>query len=41
MSIANKEFIRTFDEEVINQNRVDGADDLVEEDFIEFDPSDS
>ena len=38
MSAANKQLIRTFVEEVINQNRLDRADDLVKEDFIELDP---
>jgi len=38
MSEANKQVIRTFIEEVINQNRLDRADDLVKEDFIELDP---
>ena len=34
----NKEVIRKFLEEVINQNRMDRADDLVVEDFVELDP---
>ncbi len=39
MSAAkNKEILRAFLEEVINQNRLDRADDLVKEDFIELDP---
>lgn len=38
MSAANKEVIRTFIEEVINQNRLDRADDLVQEAFVELDP---
>ncbi|HSZ16797.1 MAG TPA: ester cyclase [Terracidiphilus sp.] len=38
MSAANKEVIRTFIEDVINQNRLDRADDLVQEDFVELDP---
>ena len=35
---SNKEVIRKFLEEVINQNRLDRADDLVVEDFVELDP---
>ena len=38
MSETNKQIMRTFVEEVINQNRLDRADDLVKEDFIELDP---
>ena len=38
MSETNKQTLRTFIEEVINQNRLDRADDLVKEDFIELDP---
>src|ERR1700759_4384769 len=34
----NKAVIRKFLEEVINQNRMDRADDLVVEDFVELDP---
>ena len=34
----NKAVIRKFVEEVINQNRMDRADDLVGEDFVELDP---
>jgi len=34
----NKAVIRKFLEEVINQNRMDRADDLVTEDFVELDP---
>jgi steroid delta-isomerase-like uncharacterized protein len=34
----NKAVIRKFLEEVINQNRMDRADDLVREDFVELDP---
>jgi steroid delta-isomerase-like uncharacterized protein len=38
MSNANKEVICAFIEEVINQRRLERADDLVKEDFIELDP---
>jgi hypothetical protein len=34
----NKAVMRKFLEEVINQNRMDRADDLVREDFVELDP---
>lgn len=34
----NKAVIRKFLEEVINQNRMDRATDLVAEDFVELDP---
>jgi steroid delta-isomerase-like uncharacterized protein len=34
----NKAAIRKFLEEVINQNRMDRANDLVVEDFVELDP---
>ena len=34
----NKAVITRFIEEVINQNRMDRADDLVVEDFVELDP---
>jgi predicted SnoaL-like aldol condensation-catalyzing enzyme len=34
----NKAVISKFVEEVINQNRMDRADDLVVEDFVELDP---
>jgi steroid delta-isomerase-like uncharacterized protein len=34
----NKAVIRKFLDEVINQNRMDRATDLVEEDFVELDP---
>ena len=34
----NKAVIRKFLDEVINQNRMDRADDLVVEDFVELDP---
>jgi len=35
---SNKAVARRFLEEVINQNRMDRADDLVVEDFVELDP---
>ncbi|WP_433971560.1 ester cyclase [Tunturiibacter lichenicola] len=35
---SNKAVIGRFIEEVINQNRLDRADDLVVEDFVELDP---
>lgn len=38
MSEANKQVIRAFLEEVINQGRFDRANDLVKEDFVELDP---
>ncbi len=38
MSDANKAIIGAFIEEVINQGRLERADDLVKEDFIELDP---
>ena len=34
----NKAVVSRFVEEVINQNRMDRADDLVVEDFVELDP---
>jgi steroid delta-isomerase-like uncharacterized protein len=34
----NKEIIRAFVDEVINQGKLDRADDLVAQDFIELDP---
>jgi steroid delta-isomerase-like uncharacterized protein len=34
----NKSVIRTFIEDVINQGRLERADDLVIEDFVELDP---
>jgi steroid delta-isomerase-like uncharacterized protein len=34
----NKAVIRRFIDEVLNQNRMDRADDLVVEDFVELDP---
>ncbi|MGA7241624.1 MAG: ester cyclase [Terracidiphilus sp.] len=38
MSAANKEIIRAFMEEVLNQGRFERMNDLVKEDFIELDP---
>ena len=38
MSSANKEIIRAFIEEVLNQGRLERANDLVKEDFVELDP---
>ncbi len=38
MSAANKEVIRAFIEEVLNQGRFERMNDLVKEDFIELDP---
>lgn len=38
MSEANKQVIRAFLEDVINQGRFNRADDLVKEDFVELDP---
>jgi steroid delta-isomerase-like uncharacterized protein len=38
MSNANKGVIGAFIEEVINQRRLERANDLVKEDFIELDP---
>jgi steroid delta-isomerase-like uncharacterized protein len=38
VSDANKAVIQTFLEDVINQRRLERADDLVKEDFIELDP---
>jgi steroid delta-isomerase-like uncharacterized protein len=38
MSAANKEVIETFIEEVLNQKRLERANDLVKEDFVELDP---
>jgi steroid delta-isomerase-like uncharacterized protein len=35
---SNKAVVRQFLDEVINQNRLDRADDLVLEDFVELDP---
>jgi steroid delta-isomerase-like uncharacterized protein len=38
MSGSNKEVIQAFLEDVINQGRLERADDLVKEDFVELDP---
>ena len=38
MSDANKELISTFIEDVINQGRMERANDLVKADFVELDP---
>ena len=38
MSGTNKEVIQAFLEDVINQGRLERADDLVKEDFVELDP---
>jgi steroid delta-isomerase-like uncharacterized protein len=38
MSATNKEVIRAFIEEVINEGRFERMTDLVKEDFIEIDP---
>jgi steroid delta-isomerase-like uncharacterized protein len=38
MPETNKKVISAFIEEVINQGRLERADDLVKEDFIELDP---
>ena len=38
MSDANKAVIQAFLEEVINQGRLERANDLVKEDFVELDP---
>jgi steroid delta-isomerase-like uncharacterized protein len=38
MSDSNKAVIRAFLEDVINQGRLDRANDLVKEDFVELDP---
>jgi steroid delta-isomerase-like uncharacterized protein len=37
-TIENRAVIRAFAEEVINQGRLERADDLVAEDFVELDP---
>src|SRR5271167_4372525 len=37
-TVENKAVIRTFVEEVINQGRLERADDLVAVDFVELDP---
>jgi steroid delta-isomerase-like uncharacterized protein len=38
MSTSNKEVIQAFIEGVINQRRLERANDLVKEDFVELDP---
>jgi steroid delta-isomerase-like uncharacterized protein len=38
MSEANKQLIHAFIEDVINKGRLERANDLVKEDFIELDP---
>ncbi len=38
MSVANKEIIRAFMEEVLNQGHFERMNDLVKEDFVELDP---
>jgi steroid delta-isomerase-like uncharacterized protein len=38
MSDTNKTVIQAFIEEVLNQQRLDRADDLVKENFVELDP---
>jgi steroid delta-isomerase-like uncharacterized protein len=38
MSSANKEVIRAFTEELLNQGRFERMSELVKEDFIELDP---
>jgi len=38
MSAANKEIIRAFIKEVLNEGRFERMSDLVQEDFIELDP---
>jgi len=38
VSEANKQVIRAFLDDVINQGRFDRANDLVKEDFVELDP---
>jgi steroid delta-isomerase-like uncharacterized protein len=38
MAGTNKEVIQAFLEDVINQGRLNRADDLVKEDFVELDP---
>jgi steroid delta-isomerase-like uncharacterized protein len=37
-TVENKAVIRAFVEEVINQGRLERADDLVAQDFVELDP---
>jgi steroid delta-isomerase-like uncharacterized protein len=38
MPDSNKDVIKAFLEDVINQGRLERADDLVKEDFVELDP---
>lgn len=38
MSVANKEVIKAFMDDVLNEGRLERADDLVKEDFVELDP---
>ena len=38
MSDSNKDVIKAFLEDVINQGRLERANDLVKEDFVELDP---
>jgi steroid delta-isomerase-like uncharacterized protein len=38
MSASNKEVVQEFIEDVINQGRLERANDLVKEDFVELDP---
>ena len=38
MSASNKEVVQAFIEDVINQGRLERANDLVKEDFVELDP---
>ena len=38
MSVANKEVIQAFMDDVLNEGRLERADDLVKEDFVELDP---
>jgi steroid delta-isomerase-like uncharacterized protein len=38
MSVRNKEVIQAFIEDVLNEGRLERANDLVKEDFVELDP---
>lgn len=38
MSVTNKEVIQAFMEDVLNRGRLERADDLVKENFVELDP---
>lgn len=38
MSVTNKAVIQAFIDDVLNQGQIERADDLVKEDFVEFDP---